>query len=50
MKNLETLGVQEMDAMEMRNVEGGIIAALIALGIGLIGGYLFGRQLVERGA
>jgi lactobin A/cerein 7B family class IIb bacteriocin len=33
MKNLEIMGVQEMDASEMKNVDGGFIAAMIAIAI-----------------
>lgn len=36
MKNLETLGVQEMDAFEMQNTEGGL-GLLISLGAFAIG-------------
>jgi len=50
MKNLETMGVQEMNAEEMRNAEGGsILAIAIAFVIGLVGGYLFGEQLEDSG-
>ena len=33
MKNLETLGVQEMDASEMKEENGGIFAVVAAIGI-----------------
>ncbi|MFA9392667.1 MAG: class IIb bacteriocin, lactobin A/cerein 7B family [Prolixibacteraceae bacterium] len=50
MKDLELMGIQEMDAVEMRNVEGGsILAIAIAFVIGFVGGYLFGEQLEDRG-
>ncbi|MBN2167506.1 MAG: hypothetical protein JW717_14615 [Marinilabiliaceae bacterium] len=50
MKNLELMGVQEMTSVEKIEINGGfpIIAVGIALAIGLIGGYLFGKELSER--
>ena len=30
MKNLELMGVQEMDASEMSNVDGGVLGAILA--------------------
>ena len=50
MKNLELMGVQEMDAMEMKSVDGGIsIIKITGLFDGVKGNtkvYLFGKLIL----
>jgi len=40
--NLENLGVQEMNAQEVKNVDGGIIPLLIGLAWGAVGVMVYG--------
>lgn len=46
MKNLEIMGVQEMDAAEMKNIEGGslLVLAIVTLACG-VAGYFIAKYL-----
>jgi len=42
--------MKELNEKELKAIEGGFLAILLVIAVGFVGGYLFGRQLAERGA